>query len=86
MKNLVETKELMCSDDYKERFKAEYWQLNIRYKKLCAMIDKWNKGELSFTPTCPKQIYGIQILGMKTYLDVLKERAKLENIDLEEEK
>lgn len=81
---LKDTVELMCSADYKERFKAEYLQLKIRYKKLCVMVDKWNKGELNFIPTCPKQIYDIQIIGMKTYLDVLKERAKMENIDVEE--
>lgn len=34
MKELNETVEMMNSEDYKERFKAEYWQTYIRYKKL----------------------------------------------------
>lgn len=31
MKELNETVEMMNSEDYKERFKAEYWQTYIRY-------------------------------------------------------
>lgn len=31
---LSDTTELMQSDDYKERLKAEYWQLVIRLEKL----------------------------------------------------
>ena len=41
---LEETKDLMCSPNYKERFKAEYYQLKIRYEKLKAMCEKWEKG------------------------------------------
>ena len=32
--NLQETAELMASNNYKERFFAEYWQTKIRYEKL----------------------------------------------------
>ena len=31
---LNETVDMMCSQDYKERFVAEYWQTKIRYEKL----------------------------------------------------
>ena len=34
MKNLNETIPFMTSNDYKERFIAEYWQLRIRHEKL----------------------------------------------------
>lgn len=37
---LNETIDMMKSDDYKERFKVEYYQLVIRYKGLIAMIEK----------------------------------------------
>ena len=47
---LKDTVALMASADYKERFKAEYYQLVIRFKKLQAMLEKWDKGELDFTP------------------------------------
>ena len=39
---LKDTVEMMNSDDYKERFKAEYYQLVIRYRSLRSMITKWD--------------------------------------------
>ena len=78
MKELKETVEMMNSIDYKERFKAEYWQTYIRYAKLINMVDKWEKGELNFTPTCDKAIYKIQLLHMANYLSILRVRAKIE--------
>ena len=72
----------MCSADYKERFKAEYWQNKIRYDKLKAMCDKWDKGELNFTPTCPRAIYDVQLKAMATYLNVLEQIAELEKVNL----
>ena len=81
---LKDTKEMMCSADYKERFKAEYYQLKIRYDKLVDMCEKWDKGELNFTPTCPRYIYEAQLAYMSNYIDTLEERAILENIDFEE--
>lgn len=44
---LKDTVEMMNSDDYKERFKAEYYQLVIRYNKLKSMLVKWDKGTLN---------------------------------------
>ena len=81
---LKDTITLMTSDDYKERFKAEYYQVKIRYEKLLAMIEKWEKGELTFTPTCPRETYNFQLRAMKEYLDILVIRAKIESIDLGE--
>ena len=80
---LEETKDLMCSADYKERFKAEYYQLKIRYEKLKAMCEKWDKGELDFTPTCYRSIYDYQLHYMKGYLSMLKQRAEIEGVELE---
>lgn len=79
---LKDTTKLMISKDYKDRFKAEYLQLKIRYNKLLSMLEKWDSGELTFTPTCPREIYNKQTNAMYDYLDVLEERAKLEGIDL----
>ena len=80
--NLNETSELMNSSDYKDRFKAEYWQVVIRYKKLKAMLDKWDKDELDFQPTCPRSTYNIQIKAMTDYIAILEARAVMENIEL----
>lgn len=83
MKNLSETTELMNSTDYKDRFKAEYYQLETRLIKLKNMIDKWDKNELSFTPICPRELYDKQIEYMYNYLLILIDRAKIENVDID---
>ena len=80
---LKETISMMQSEDYKERFKAEYFQLAIRYKKLCAFLDKWDNGELEFIPCCPRSTYNMQIKAMVDYLAVLEARAVMEGIELE---
>ena len=49
---LKETVVLMNSEDYKERFKAEYYQEKIRYDKLDEMTVKYEAGTLNFTPKC----------------------------------
>ena len=82
MKELKDTVDLMLSSDYKERFKAEYYQLEIRYNKLESMVKKWDEGKLDFTPTCPRIIYDDQLNYMRDYLRVLEERADLENVEL----
>lgn len=79
---LKDTVDLMTSADYKERFLGEYRQLKIRYDKLKAMTDKWDQGHLEFTPTCPREIYDIQLRAMEEYLAVLVVRARMEKIEL----
>lgn len=79
---LKDTAALMCSDDYKDRFKAEYLQLKIRRKKLGAMLDKWDAGKLDFTPTCSRELYTFQLYVMDGYLHILGQRANLEGVEL----
>lgn len=79
---LKDTIELMQSTDYKDRFKAEYYQLTERYKKLKEMLEKWDKGELNFTPTCPRSTYNMQIKAMTDYMSVLEIRAIAEDVEL----
>jgi hypothetical protein len=82
MKELKETVVLMTSADYKERFAAEYYQLETRLDKLETMLTFWDKGVLNFTPTCPRATYEFQIRAMKDYLGILQMRAKMEGIEL----
>lgn len=84
MEELKETVELMLSNDYKERFKAEYYQLKIRIDKLDNMLSKMENDELNFTPTCPYELLQNQLKAMLLYEIFLKERAKIEKIDLED--
>lgn len=79
---LKDTIEMMQSADYKERFKAEYFQTVIRFRKLNTMFVNWDK--LDFTPTCPKHLFTLQLRAMYDYIEILKERAKLEDIELED--
>ena len=80
--NLNETISLMTSDDYQERFKAEYFQLKIRHDRLKQMVEKWNAGDLAFQPTCPKSTYTLQLRAMEDYLAILEARALMEEISL----
>ncbi len=80
---LRDTVEMMNSADYKERFKAEYYQTAIRYGKLKVMVDKYNNGTLEFKPTCPMSIYDIQLRAMRDYLTILEARAAIEGVGLD---
>lgn len=79
---LKDTIELMQSEDYKDRFKAEYYQVKIRYEKLKTMLVQWDKDELKFTPTCSRAQYEIQKKAMLDYISTLETRAAIENIEL----
>lgn len=82
VKTLEDTVELMNSPDYRERFVAEYMQLAIRYKALMALVDKWDRGELEFKPTCPRSTYELQLDAMGNYIAILQARAVMEGIVL----
>lgn len=79
---LRDTIEMMDSLDYKKRFRAEYYQLVIRFERLKAMLDKWDAGTLEFTPTCPRSTYNIQIRAMADYMAALEARAVMEGVPL----
>jgi hypothetical protein len=79
---LKDTIEMMQSEDFKERFKAEYWQLKIRYEKLRKTCIKLEAGTLNFEPKCPEHVLRDQAEIMGNYLNVLELRAEYEGIDL----
>lgn len=81
---LKDTITLMNSDDYKDRFKAEYWQTKIRYEKLHSMLVKHEAGTLDFTPKCPIPTLTMQKRQMGEYLKQLEIRAEIEEINLKE--
>lgn len=79
---LKDTIELMQSEDYKERFKAEYFQVKIRLEKLYEMLVRYDAGTLGFTPDCSIQLLKDQLSIMRDYLYALQVRAEIENIEL----
>ena len=85
------TIEMMQSLDYKERFKAEYYQLKIRHEKLKKFNTKITAAHrmvCSHRPLeepkhdCPSDILIEQQCAMEHYLNLLEIRAEIEGIDL----
>ena len=79
---LKDTIEMMNSTDYRERFRAEYHQLEIRIGKLTGMLSAWCSGELGFQPSCSYDLLEAQLNAMKTYSYFLRKRAEIEGIEL----
>jgi hypothetical protein len=84
---LEDTVDLMKSEDYKERFKAEYYQTKIRYTKLRkfnARIEAAHyKPNISMpNHDCPYELLLEQECAMENYLHILEIRAEIENIKL----
>ena len=91
-----DTIEMMQSEDYKERFKAEYLQTKIRYERLKKLNTKIEAAELAkFCPPnrerttmamphhdCPTELLRRQQTIMGEYLHILEVRAEIENIEL----
>ena len=77
---------LMRSNDYKDRFVAEWAQTKIRLSKLNRMLQRYYDGTLDFTPTCPVQFLEKQTFAMERYVEVLEMRALVEKIKLPTEK
>lgn len=87
MIELKETVDMMISNDYKERFIAEYQQTQTRYLKLRKFCDRIEAAELCDTVEMPKHDCPLSILReqqkhMGMYLHTLEVRAIIEGIDL----
>lgn len=90
---LKDTIEMMQSADYKERFKAEYFQTKIRYEKLKKFNTKIeaargtmfkqdvNKVEMP-KHDCPEDLLREQQRVMGEYLHLLELRAEIEGVEL----
>lgn len=83
---LKEKVELMNSEDYKERFVAEYHQVKIRYEKLKNFCNKIEVEEMLGKKVtkhdCPLELLREQQKYMGLYLSVLEKRALIENVVL----
>ena len=82
---LKDTVNGMLSDDYKERFVAEYQQLDIRINKLLNTIHDYKKSEHLRKSKCDRLLLLKQCELMMSYRDVLETRAKIEGIELMED-
>ena len=73
---------LTNNTDWKDRFRAEYYELFARIEKLQNMLEKYDDGTLDFTPKCPYELLYEQLVYMKLYKSVLEKRAEIEDIEL----
>ena len=74
--------ELMKSEDYKDRFRAEFYQLEDRIDKLSNMLEIYKAGTLDFTPSCSYELLNSQLKAMNEYLLYLTVRAEIEGIEI----
>ena len=79
---LIDTVELMVSDDYKERFKGEYYQVKERYERLRKMVVRYQAGTLNFEPKCDLELLKSQLSAMRDYIYILEVRAQIEGVEL----
>lgn len=79
---LKDTIKLMTSADWKDRFKAEYLQLKIRYEKLYKMIVLRKAGNLDFETPIPLESWKSQAKFMRQYLCELEKQAEIHGIEL----
>lgn len=89
---LKDTIKLMESENYKDRFKAEYYQTKIRYYKLKSLNNKieayryldYDKRDIMEEPkhACPIDMLRNQQRIMGDYLHLLEVRAEIEQIEL----
>ena len=93
MMDLKDTAPLMQSEDYRERFVAEYWQTRIRYDKLRKFNRRIEAAVRTMhsdpsvkvdmpTHACPDILLLDQEETMLRYLNLLEQRAVIERIDL----
>ena len=81
---LKDTIELMTSEDWKDRFKAEYLQTKIRYEKLHKIIVRREAGKCDFNTPISIDSWKTQAQHMGLYLYELEKQAVIHGIDLPE--
>ena len=85
--NLENTVELMISENYKDRFIAEYWQTKIRHDKLKRFIQEIEIAQDYYdgcgepVHDCPVELLREQLYAMEEYLDILDKRRIIEEIE-----
>lgn len=70
---------------YQDRMRVEYRDLTARAGRLRDMLQRYADGTLDFEPTCPISLLSRQLDVMDEYAVLLRHRAKLEHVDLEEQ-
>lgn len=69
-------------EDYKIRMVKEYQELTERYDRLTDMLFDYRHDKLTFVPACSYELLATQQSIMMAYIEILRERARIEGIDL----
>ena len=69
-------------EDYKIRMIKEFQELSERYDRLTDMLFDYKYGRLDFVPACSYELLDTQHSIMMAYIEILRERARIEGIDL----
>ena len=80
---LKDTVDMMTSENWKDRFVAEYRQTKIRYEKLHKLIIKREVGKHGFETPIPLDSWKEQAYHMGLYLYELEKQAAIHGIDLD---
>lgn len=70
---------------YQDRMRVEYRELTVRVGRLRGMLQRYADGTLDFEPVCPISLLSRQLDVMDEYAVLLRHRAKIEHVDLEEQ-
>ena len=73
---------LQKSEDYVDRFEAEFYALQKRLVRLDNMLYCWRNNSLNFEPNCSYRKLKDQFDAMLKYYDILVDRAEIEHIEL----
>ena len=82
MIELKDTTVWMNSEDWRDRFVAEYLQTKIRYEKLHKLIVKREVGKHGFLTPIPLESWKDQAKYLGLYLHELEKQAEIHNIEL----
>lgn len=74
-----ETIPMMMSDNYSDRFKAEYFQLKIRAEETKEGLDRYPR------PLINLELLAAQYKAMQMYQKILEARLVDEDIDIEDD-
>lgn len=74
----------MKMNDYKTRLLSEYNEVVDRISKLRVFLNKWDNGQLSFTPRLSRANYSKTLEAMCTYKRLLESRMLADRISFKE--
>lgn len=70
---------------YQDRMRVEYRELTARAGRLRDMLQRYADGTLDFEPVCPTGLLSRQLDVMDEYANLLRRRAEIEHVDLEQQ-